>query len=347
MQVRRLRLVILGLTGLCFLAGLALLLTVLTGAGREPVYQGKSLSVWFREYAFSSNTPVVAVGAPIIAARAGWDGRVVVTQMRAGKQVNIIGPTNPAAVPALLRVQMGAAGRPASDPAWDALEAIGSNAVPYLVSQLRSIPFEATYTRAFTNSPVLFQKTLPNPWERRYLRMRALDALSVIGDPHGIATPALLQLLRKRDQSSQYSLYQSIRKLGVDRRLIGQVLLEFGAKGRHGEVLEIAENLGWEGDEVAELLGKILKSSDVSVVRRRTIVLLERSGTAAAPALDAVLLAMNDSDAEVRYMAVRTLEGMGASTAEVADALRTSLNDSNVMVQAVARRMLSKMPASP
>ena len=337
MQVPRLRLLVVGLAGLCLLAGIALLVTVLNGTGHEPIYRGKPLSLWFREYAFSSNAPVQTVSA-----RIQPGGQMVLTQIRGGTQVRIVGPTNSAALAAWLRVQMPPSLANARDPAWDALQAIGSNAVPYLIGQLRGIPFEPTYRRAFTNLPALLQKKLPHPGERHYLRVRALNALSSLGDPDGLATPALLELLRKRDRFLQFAVYEALRKSCVDRRLISQVLLELGAKGRNDDVLEIAEQVGWEGDDTARLLGTILKSPDAAE-RRRTIVLLERSGPAAASAHDAVLMALSNSDTEVRYMSARALEAMGASSAEVADALRASLNDSNVMVQTVARQMLLKI----
>jgi HEAT repeat protein len=152
----------------------------------------------------------------------------------------------------------------------------------------------------------------------------------------------LLVLLRKRDRPSQSALFGALRNLRVDRRLTSQVVLELGAKGRHEDVLEITENLGWKGDEVAELLGTILKSPDAAT-RRRAVALLERSGTEAAPALGAIVAALNDSDKEVRYLAVRTLETMGASSPEILDALQVSVKDEDVMVQTAARRALRKL----
>jgi hypothetical protein len=339
MQVRRLRLLICGLVGLCILAGIAALVTLLNDRSEGPVYRGKHVGIWFREYAFSSNATVRTVAVKVRA-----DGRIVLTQIRAGRQVDIVMSTNSPGFPALLSAQTAVGWPSTGDPAWNALQAIGTNAVPYLVGQLHGIPFEPTYTRAFTNLPVVLQKKLPHPGERHYLRLKALEVLGRIGDPSGTATPVLLDFLRKRDRLSQPVLYGALRTLGVDRRLISPVVLELGAKGCHEDVLDITESLGWKGDEVTELLGTILKSPDVTL-RRRAIVLLERSGKAAAPASDAVRLALNDSDGEVRYLSARTLEAMGASSAEVADALRASLNDSNVMVQTVARRILLRIAA--
>ena len=339
MRVRRLRLMILGLVGLCILAGIGLLVTVLNRSGQGPVYRGKHIGVWFREYAFSSNAPVLA---QTIGARFAPNGQVVLTQIRNGTQVNIIGPTNPAALSVWFKAQVGTVGTSAPDPALEALQAIGPDAVPYLVSQLRSIPFEPTYTRAYTNLPAVLRKPLSNPLERHYLRVRALEALSSVGDPSGMATPVLLDLLRKRDPVLQFALYATLRRLHVDRRLINQVALDLAAKGRYEAAVQIAENLGWEGDEMAKLFGTVLKSPDLAM-RRRAIVLLERSGNEASPALDAILAALADSDSEVRYLSVRALEGMGASSSEVVKALQGLLDDSNPMVQTVARRILSKV----
>jgi HEAT repeat protein len=107
-------------------------------------------------------------------------------------------------------------------------------------------------------------------------------------------------------------------------------------------VLEIAGSTGWEGDDMAQLLGTILKSPDPAL-RRQAMALLERSGTAATPEVEAIVLALSDSDPEVRYLAARTLEAIGANSPQVVTALRTALNDSNGMVQTVARRALLKI----
>lgn len=334
---RRTAVVLFGLGGLAVIvAGVALG----PWANREPVYQGKPVSVWFREYAFASNAPVGP--GQIVSARIQPDGRMVLTQIIGGKQVTVTGPTNLAAQGAWLSQQMSAPRLPPRDPAWDALRALGTNAVPHLVRQLRGIPFEATYARILTNLPVLLQKKLPSPQANRYRRIQALDALGKLGDSAKEATPAVLALLGQRDQFLRFTVLETLRNLHVDRRSITLALLQLGAKGRYEDVLEIAGSTGWEGADMARLLGMILKSPDPAL-RRQAMTLFERSGTAAAPELESIVLALRDSDPEVRYLAARTLEAIGDNSGQVVTALQTALNDSNRMVQTVARRTLLKI----
>jgi len=266
----------------------------------------------------------------------------VLVQRTAAGIVTTTSPTNPASQIAWLRAQMSGQRLGASEPAWEALRALGSNGVPFLVSQLRGIPFQQTYTRVFTNLPVLMQKKLPNPQQKRYERIRALEALSKLGDSAQSATPEVLALLNENDRSLRFAVLGALRGLHADRRAISQELLQLGAKGRYAEVVEIAAQAGWEGDEMAQLLGKLLKSPDPAV-RREAMTLLERSGTAAVPATGGIISALGDSDQEVRYLAVRSLEVIGTNLPQITNALLASLGDSNAMVRTVARRTLLKI----
>jgi HEAT repeat protein len=126
----------------------------------------------------------------------------------------------------------------------------------------------------------------------------------------------------------------------VDRRSITRVLLQLGSQYRFQDVVEIAWQMGWEGDDTARLLGEILQSPDPAL-RTEAISLLEHSGTAAAPELNRIILALKDSDREVRYLAARSVEAIGTNTPQVIEALRSVLNDEHVIVRNVARRALT------
>ena len=237
---------------------------------------------------------------------------------------------------------MMASRSPPPDPAWEALQALGSNAVPYLVSQLRGIPFEPTYQRVFTNLPVLMQKKLPNPREKQQLRIRALNALGRLGDPALGASPVVVAMLKERDRSVRFAVIEALRNLHVERRVVTAALVRIGEQGRYGDMLEIAAQTGWEGDDMARLLGSLLKSPDPAL-RRQAMTLLERAGVAATPALEAILPMLADPDSEVRYLAARSLEAMGADSPQVVTALQLSLADKDTMVRTVARRTLERI----
>ena len=271
------------------------------------------------------------------------DGRMVLMQIDpAGRLVTLQAPTNPAAQIVWLQQQMS----PTSmrDPAWEALQALGSNAVPCLVRHFRSGVLDRAYERAFTNLPPAIQKKLPDPSQKQWLRVRAIDTLAKLklGESGRAATPPLLELLKQRDPSLRRAVFGALRSLYVDRRTITRVLLKLGSQRKYLDVVEIAGQTGWEGDDMARLLGVILQSPDPAL-RREAIALLERSGTAAAPALDAIVRALKDSDKEVRYLAARSVEVIGTNSPQVVAALRSALEDENVMVQNVTRRTLTNV----
>lgn len=327
--------------GLLILAGFGLVPTQLSRKADEPAYQGKSVSVWFQEFAYSSNAPPAPV--QVLSMRVKPDGSVVVMQRNAaGNVVMLNSPTNPAARAIWLQQQMSSPQYLWRDPSLQALQALGSNAVPHLVAHLGGNMFDQAYKRVFTNLPALLQRKLPDPRQSIWLRARALNALSQLGEPARDAAPRFLPLLKQRDPFLRSSVLAAVRTLHVDRHLVTPVLLQLGSKRRYQEVVEIADQTGWEGEEMAELLGTILKSPDPAL-RRQAMALLERSGTAASPQVDGIIRALGDSDAEVRYLAVRSLEVIGTNSPQVTNALIASLKDENNMVQTVARRTLSKI----
>jgi hypothetical protein len=328
MNARRARQIVFVLVAVCLLASLVLLVIFAAGlwSADEPTFEGKTVSVWFREYAYASNSALyTASGMPggrTVIFPAGSGKRPVLTSSSTNLQVRVWYPT--------------------ADPAWDALESIGSNAVPCLVRHFRSGVVDRAYERAFTNLPVAVQKKLPNPSQKRWLRIRAIDALArlKLGESGQVATPYLLELLKQRDPSLRRAVSYALRSLYADRRSITQVLLKLGSQRKYADVVEIASQMGWEGDDMARLLGEILQSPDPAL-RREAMSLLERSGTAAAPVLDTIVLALRDSDKEVRYLAARSVEAIGTNSPQVVTALRSALEDENVMVQNVTRRTLT------
>jgi hypothetical protein len=343
MNATRARRVVFVLVGLCLLASLALLLVVASGfwSSDEPTYEGKSVSVWFKEYAYASNAPA----APLrnLGARRMPDGRMVLMQIDpAGRLVTLQAPTNPAAQIVWLQQQMSPL--PARDPAWEALQALGSNAVPCLVRHFRSSVIDRTFERAFTNLPSAIQMQLPDPSQKQWLRIRAIDTLArlKLGESGHAATPYLLELLKQRDSSQRRAIGNALRSLHVDRRTITRVLLKLGSQRKYADVVEIAWQMGWEGDDMARLLAEILQSPDPAL-RREAMALLERSGTAAAPVLDAIVRALRDSDKEVRYLAARSVEAIGTNSPQVVAALRSVLEDEQVTVRTVARRALTNI----
>ena len=338
MKAKPLRVIALVLVGLSLLVVAARFLP-----SGEPIYEGKPVSVWFKEYAFASNSPATPVSYTL------KSGGLTTSGMR---MMPLTAFTNRAQQILWLRQQMMMPYSPPPDPAWEALQVLGPKAVPHLVQYLRIGVMDRTYERVFTNLPPALQGKLPNPWQKKWLRIRAIDTLAKLGDQAREASPLLLQSLKQRDPSLRRAVLSAIRSLHVDRRALTAVLLQLGSQRKYVDVIEIAENTGWEGEEMVHLLGTILQSPDPAL-RRSAITLLERAGPGARPALEQITAALKDSDREVRYLASRSLESIATNTPQVVSALRTSLQDENVMVRNVATRTLTNVapdavpPADP
>jgi HEAT repeat protein len=270
------------------------------------------------------------------------DGRTALIQSTPAGNVVIV----PATTNAAQTVWFPPPISPQRDPAWEALRALGPKAVPHLVQYLRIGVMDRTYERVFTNLPAALQGKLPNPWQKKWLRIRAIDALAKLGDPAREAATLLLQLLKQRDPSLRRAVLGAIRGLHVDRRAITAVLLQLGSQRKYADVIEIAESTGWEGEEMVRLLGTILQSPDTAL-RRGAMTLLERAGPGAMPALEQITAALKDPDSEVRYLASRSLESIGTNSSHVVAALRTCLQDENVMVRNAATRTLTNITPDP
>jgi hypothetical protein len=311
---------------------------------KEPAYQGKTVSVWFKEYAFATN-------ALIRKRVVGYlpDGRVFVMQPASkGDTIKVEQvSTNRPNWTADLRSRFEA---PPRQPAWEALQSLGSNAVPCLVRHLRIGPLDRAYERAVTNFPVFVQHRLPNPAQKRWYRVRALQTLSQLKDSARGATPALLELLHQREPLLRSLVLTTLRSIYADAHSISGVLLQLGNEQRFDEVLLIARETKWQGREVAQLFGEILQATNTAM-HRDAIWLLEASGERAAPALDGILAALRSSDGEVRYLAARAEENirrkvMPEAQSQVVAALEPSLNDEKDTVRNVARRALARLQNS-
>ena len=335
MKLKRLGVILVVLAGLLLLAAALPFLR-----SNEPAYEGKTVSAWFKEYAHATNAttqlqlPNLTVQGRAILLRAMSNGANIKMLQALTNQLFWVGGIRP---------EMAAP----REPAWKALQALGSNAVPCLVHHLSYSPVDRAYERAVTNLPAFLQRRLPNPLEKRWYRIRALQTLAALKDSARGATPALLDLLRKPEPLLRSQVLTTLRSIYADRHSISGLLLQLGEQKRYSEVLEIARETKWEGREAARLFGEILQATNTAL-HRDAIRLLEESGERAAPALDGILVALRSTDGEVRYLATRTIESIGRKVPPeaqppMAAALEASLNDEKDSVRNVARRALAKL----
>jgi len=326
MKAKRLRVIVLVLAILILLIAVARFLSP-----NEPTYQGKSVSVWFKEYAFASNSRVLGYG---VAGR-----NLMVLTSSGSRTIRLPVFTNYVQEIVWVEQQMSPT---APDPAWVALQALGSNAVPHLVQRLRIGRLDQTYERVFTNLPPMLQRKLSNPGRRKWYQTVAIQTIARLGISARSASPALLELLKQPNPALRREVIHALRSIYASRRAINSLLVELGAQQRYTELTEIALETGWDGSDLTGLFGQMLRSPDPAL-RRNAIRLLERVGFDARPALEQVTAALGDSDSEIRYLAARSLEYIGTNTPPVINALRTSLEDENVRVRIAARRALRKI----
>ena len=310
MKAKRMRVTILLLA--------ALLLTVFVTwlwPSREPAYRGKTVSVWFEEYA-----------------RAGNPGFVRVTQR-----------------PGVIAIQASGYPRTPGDPAAarEALRRFGSNGVPYIAAYLRSGTAESqTYLRVFTNLPASIQAKVPSPFERRQRRRAAAEVIAYLGEPAKPAIPILLRELGRCDVSFHEDLLKALWSVGVEPRLITQVMVELGQQGKYAELVSIATRAGGSVDEaVVRLLGDALTTVDPEV-RNRALLLLEKSGARATPAVARIVSSAAHKDPETRYLAIRVLRAIGTNTPAVMAALHSRLNDDDHLVRGATKRSLQQIEST-
>ncbi len=328
------------------LSSLLAVVAVLIWAGRrpEPTYRGTPLSAWFKAYA---GTPVQTL-APPAAARpffttnpptwitAANRGRFIVFSNQMGWVIitnQVYSPAPPT--------------KPSADDPWLAIQAIGSNAAPFLAAQMRHGRWEKFYERNFTNLPTFLQKELSHPEERWLRRMRAIDLANRLGYAANATAPALLQLLYETDPRTLGPVMSALRSVRAERVDVAELILRLGVENRFREVFCVAGEMGWKDREVAKLLGKILTGPDPTL-HYEAIHLLESAGVRARPAADAIIASLGHKDSEIRYLSARALEQIARDIPPeerpaLEAQLRIAATDSSIIVSNVARRVLARL----
>lgn len=268
---------------------------------REPTYQGRTVSAWFKEFCIS---------------RWRLTTRTDISFEPAG--------------PVLINYDTG---ERVDDPALFALRAMGSESVPYLIRTLKrkETVLGKTYRIFYLKLSPGFRQFLPSAGiPRDKYRQYAAEALAGVGTNALPAVPALIQCLGEPDPdpSLMYSALAALRPLSCKPQDLDPVLRRLSNRGQHWRVVMIVERLQLRGSVAVTALGKTLQDTNSafrdSFFQRKAATYLERLGPAAAPAVAELAAALKNPDSEVRYLAARALGEIGTNAIPAIPALQAA-----------------------
>ena len=361
---------------------------------RGPTYRGRTTAQWFREFRAAEGRhqmtngifwvvlPNGALGASQAASlgrapSAGslWFPRSVGARVPGRPPIGRM-PVGPSALAWNVDVQ-----GLLKDPAADALRALGTNALPYLVDQFRredsrlTLAYSDLYYRKF---PPRLRSIAPRPpTPRAVIRLEAAWALSALGSKALPAAPALLESLKGAFSFpvGPSTILDILRKLPFEPREADPVLDDLCRQNRLSQAMEVVRNLGLHTPGATRVLFGALSSKDASLrisgvallalwAQQTALVAPALAGAlkdsdaqvayAAArilgrlhprpfAALPALVRALKAGDGELRYQAARALEDWGADALPALPALLEATNDPNPMVQRVSARAVRNL----
>jgi hypothetical protein len=304
-----------------FLLGLGLIVAAFALFGpHEPVYQGKTVSCWIKEF----RTYPISLGTNV-GVSFGGTGR---TLHRFGS--NGIAPR-------------------LDDPPMEALRSLGTNAVPYLIKALKTREnyFTKSYSQLYWMTPGFLRKLGPTPVNARTVRANAAVALAGMGHTANSAVPALsealIEALRQETLMIHFNeFFLALKAFPHATNRFDPLLEDLSRQSRHNDIIVVIETLHVKTAVAARTLAGILKTE--IKLRREVVRLLESFEASASPAVDALVELLTDNDDEVRYGTTYALGAVGSAASNAVPALvRAVLNDPKDIVRAGARRALLKI----
>jgi HEAT repeat protein len=212
--------------------------------------------------------------------------------------------------------------------AADAIAKIGSPAVPFLITALKS--------------------------ENQQVRWRAASALGEIGAEASAAVPALIVTLQDEDEYIRRISAYALGKIGPEASAAVPKLIDALQDEDRNLRIVVAYTLGKIGSEasaaVPNLIGALQDKS--AEVRLNAATALGRIGTQAKTAVPALITALQDKDKYVRQGAADALGRFGPKAKTAVPTLISALQDENKYVRlnaaaALGRIGLEAKPAIP
>ena len=277
--------------------------------GCEPTHKGKTASAWFRDLYESkqANKTVTTMTMP--------SGPLL---------VEIPGDSDPEAL--------------------EALRALGSHAVTYLVATIQhsDSSFERTYWRVLGKVPSWLQWLFPKPVPRSWLASQAAATLPELGPEARSAIPALVACSKTRDPWLKPAARDALGRMRPRFDELAPCLHNLARQREYAAVASLIWDLHLREPETVALLCQAGRAPD-SRVRRTVLTLLEQQGPDAAPAVPLLATTLDDPDSEVRYLSARALGEIGTNARPALEALKRACHDTNVMVQSASARAIRRI----
>jgi HEAT repeat protein len=236
-----------------------------------------------------------------------------------------------------------------SDPAFDALCAMGEPAAAFLAQRLASphCVIVSRSNRVYTNLPTFVRSLLPDLLARDIEQVEwtsaAIEALASMGTKVPEAIPVLIDLLK--NQPGYFDqIHPTLRSLKVPNSEMERLLQALAQQGRQSDVRKVIDQKAIRLPIAAGLIAEMLpmkEAGDFWPFHK-----LREMGPDAEVAVPTLLRTITSTNSEVRYQSAWTLEAIGPGASNAIPALRACATDSSSMVQSAAKRAIEAITAT-
>src|SRR6266568_46547 len=201
--------------------------------------------------------------------------------------------------------------------AQEALRKIGEPAVPFLIPSLhqKNSWFNAAYVKVWPSCPPILKSRLEQPRLSTDVRMRAVVALREMGPKAKPAVAALIERLGDKDKTVRLHSAIALGNIGPDAQLAVPALKPF-LKEKH-TVRVYTANALWKIEHNAQEVLPVLEQGvreENAPFRWAAAVFLGEMGTAAEPAIPALIKATRAADKDTASCAVQALAEINPTT---------------------------------
>ena len=271
------------------------------------------------------------------------------TRSEAARALGTIGSDARDAIPALKALFL--ASDKVGNSAGEALAKIGKPAVPALSEALKhdNAAVRAQAVRLLGKIGADAVPTLVDALADKNVdvRLGAAGALTPLRISDKMVVLALAHAVHDPDQRVRQQCLQALRLLGVGAKLAAPKLIA-ALKDSDGanrlQIIQVLQGLG-ETDQILPVAAELLGDGNAQI-RLAAVGLLGSQGSKALPYL---ITALKDSEATVRFTAVRTIQTLPGDVKEALPALTPLLKDGNNVQRRVVVLLLARMgePAVP